>query len=339
MTTYIFWNNKGGTGKTSLAFQVLCEYAAQRPNRRILAIDLCPQANLSELLLGGLVGSGGTNLSGLFLPPTRRSIGGYFQDRLPTPFQMSPGLSLATYTVTPSRINRHIPTSIDLLPGDPIVELQANAIAALSNTQIPGTNTWLAVIDWVRDLLATSHQYDDVFIDANPSFSMYTQIALATADRLLLPATADDSSRRGIHNAFSLVYGVHLTSSIYQNHNFATRMALAGRPLPATHLILKNRLTQYMGPASAYAAVLAGIDSDLQQLIASNGALFTFNNVAGGVAEVRDFQTAGVVAFAMGRPFRTLASGPYSISGNPTQVRADYLKNCLSAIEAVAARL
>ena len=51
---YAFWNNKGGTGKTSLAFQSIALYAEKHPEQRILAIDLCPQANLSELMLGGL---------------------------------------------------------------------------------------------------------------------------------------------------------------------------------------------------------------------------------------------------------------------------------------------
>lgn len=48
------WNNKGGTGKTSLAFQIICEYARQNQAKKVLAVDVCPQANLSELLLGGL---------------------------------------------------------------------------------------------------------------------------------------------------------------------------------------------------------------------------------------------------------------------------------------------
>lgn len=54
MTIYGFWNNKGGTGKTSLCFQAVCFYAHDYPDKRILAMDLCPQANLSEIFLGGL---------------------------------------------------------------------------------------------------------------------------------------------------------------------------------------------------------------------------------------------------------------------------------------------
>lgn len=45
MKTYTFWNNKGGTGKTSLCFQTVLQYAKQHPEQHILVIDLCPQAN------------------------------------------------------------------------------------------------------------------------------------------------------------------------------------------------------------------------------------------------------------------------------------------------------
>jgi cellulose biosynthesis protein BcsQ len=43
----------------------------------------------------------------------------------------------------------------------------------------------MAVIDWLSDFLAPIREdYGVVFIDANPSFSIYTQIALSSTDRL-----------------------------------------------------------------------------------------------------------------------------------------------------------
>ena len=45
-------------------------------------------------------------------------------------------------------------------------------------------------------------------------------------------------------------------------HGSAVQRASVAR-LPKVHLIVKNRLTQYMGPASAYATVLAQIDTVL----------------------------------------------------------------------------
>ena len=99
---------------------------------------------------------------------------------------------------------------------------------------IPGTDAWVSVVDWLNDLLAPiADQYDVAFIDCNPSFSIYTQIALSAVDRLVLPVMADDSSRRAIQNAFSLVYGLKLPSDIYATYAFATRLRSAGQGVAA----------------------------------------------------------------------------------------------------------
>lgn len=336
-----FWNNKGGTGKSSLAFQTISEYALKFPNKAILVIDLCPQANLSELFMGGLLGNGGANLNNLYNESPSRSIGGYFQERLSTPFNV-PNLNAANYITNPSNINSNVPTNIDLIAGDRIVELQANAISALSITQIPGVDTYIKIVDWVNDLINAATQlnnYDDVFIDTNPSFAIYTQIALASTERLLVPVMADDSSRRALRNVFSLVYGLNLPSAIYNQYAFNNKIIQANKQLPQIHLVIKNRLTQYMGPASAYGSVLTSIDMDLGQIIQNNPTHFTFNSIADGLVDVRDFQTTGVVAFAKATPFSRLTVGNHNIFGTNTQIRQDYLQNCIAAIAGIVNKL
>jgi cellulose biosynthesis protein BcsQ len=151
---YGFWNNKGGTGKTSLCFQALTTYAHRHSDRRVLAIDVCPQANLSELLLGGLVGAGSDNLLAVQENSPRTTIGGYFQERLPSPYSM-PSLTSEDFLVNVASYSDQIPPNVDLLCGDAMVELQSNSITTLANTQIPGTNTWLRVIDWLSALYTT----------------------------------------------------------------------------------------------------------------------------------------------------------------------------------------
>ena len=47
---------------------------------------MCPQANLSELLLGGLTNKGSNNLLARQGEIPRATIGGYFQERLPSPY-------------------------------------------------------------------------------------------------------------------------------------------------------------------------------------------------------------------------------------------------------------
>ena len=51
MTAYAFWNNKGGVGKSFLSFVAATEYARTYPDTDVYVIDLCPQANISEILL------------------------------------------------------------------------------------------------------------------------------------------------------------------------------------------------------------------------------------------------------------------------------------------------
>jgi cellulose biosynthesis protein BcsQ len=339
MLTYAIWNNKGGTGKTSLAFQTVCRYAQNHPKSRILVIDMCPQANLSELMLGGLSNDGSKRLLERQGLTPRCSIGGYFDARLPAPFS-PPKIDAASYITNPGKYNQAMPKNIDLVCGDPLLELQAIAMNTLANADLPGVNAWLGVIDWLRDFLKEVNlDYDMVFIDTNPSFSMYTQIALSSVDRVILPVMADDSSRRAIQNAFSLIYGVKLPSEVYSKYTFATKLNTAKRELPKVHLIIKNRLTQYMGSASAYAAVLSGIDSDLNALIKSYGKHFTFANTPDGIVDVRDFGTTGVVAFARGCPFSVMQTGKLQISGHRVQVKPEYRDQALEAIDAIVAKL
>jgi cellulose biosynthesis protein BcsQ len=323
---YAFWNNKGGTGKTSLAFQSIARYAEKHPKERVLAIDICPQANLSELMLGGLNNKGSEKLlerQGLM---PRCSLGGYFQLRLPSPYS-PPQFNANDFITIPSQYNEGIPKNIHLVCGDPLLELQANAINTLANQNIPTMNAWIAVIDWLKNFLDQIRaDFDTVFLDCNPSFSLFTQIALATTDRIVLPVMA-------IQNAFSLIYGLKLPSEIYASYAFATKLKEAKRPLPKVHLIAKNRITQYMGAASAYAAVLNAIQTDIQNLLKTNGDIFTFKNVTTGFVEIRDFQTTGVVAFAKGLPFSKLQAGKQTINGHRVQVKQEYLTNSIDSLE------
>lgn len=257
----------------------------------------------------------------------------------PSPYTVPPFAS-ADFITSPHQFNAAIPENIDLVCGDPLLELQSNAVNTLANNQIPGSNPWIAVIDWLRDFIGPiENEYDVIFFDCNPSFSLYTQIALAASERLVLPVMADDSSRRAIQNAFSLVYGLKLPSDIYLAFAFATKLREAGRELPKVHLIIKNRLTQYMGAASAYAAVLTAIERDVTALLKTNPEIFTFTNIKDGFSEMRDFGTTGVVAFAKGQPMSQVQVGKQTVNGHRVQVKKDYLDNAKTALADTVAHL
>lgn len=333
MKTYTFWNNKGGTGKTSLCFQTSVQYALDHPNENVLVIDLCPQADLSELMLGGMVYNGGINLQQLFANP-RISVGGYIQLRTQHPYSMVPAIIPHTFICKPHNLgNPNIPNNLDLLAGDPIIELEVPSMSNLSSIQIPTVNTFVQVVSWIKDFIhAVQNDYDIVFIDTNPSFAIYTQMAITASDFLLIPLTADNSSIRAIHNVLHLVYGVNNTNP----YSYYSKMIQAGNTPPKIHMIFKNRMTQYMGTSRAYSAVLNSINSVTQWLMQQQWILS--NNFAS--LDIRDFQSTGVVAYAEALTFSQLQAGQHQIGGSvPTPITADYIRLCKNEILKITNKL
>ena len=85
MAVYAIWNNKGGVGKSYLTFQIASEYAKTHPDQKVLVIDLCPQANASSMLLGGII-QGEAQLDEIASNSRRRTIAGYINERIRSPY-------------------------------------------------------------------------------------------------------------------------------------------------------------------------------------------------------------------------------------------------------------
>ena len=73
--------------------------------------------------------------------------------RLPSPYSVPLFNPREYYLTKPHEYNQYIQDNIDLLCGDAMLELQSNAISTLANNQIPGTNTWVAIINWLNDFI------------------------------------------------------------------------------------------------------------------------------------------------------------------------------------------
>ncbi len=245
MTKYALWNNKGGVGKSFLTFSLACEYALDNPDEDVLVLDLCPQANLTEMLLGGKDLSTSA-LDDLYKQKPRRSIGGYFESRLTSPF-VAPA-DVTDFIFRPHSVNAKLPQNIVLVAGDNLLELLSEAMRQASQMALP-YDAWPKVMRWASDLIRSFTEYSQAsdiatFIDCNPSFSIYTQVGLSAADYLLIPFTADDSSRRGVENVLALLYApryTHLRSPLMnqgltRGHQAASHRAFC-MPIPRKPLL------------------------------------------------------------------------------------------------------
>src|SRR5690606_14244366 len=95
----------------------------------VYVVDLCPQANVSETILGGQV-KGAKALDDLSSQNPRRTIAGYLEARLSSPFQR---LSDVTPFVSePHLTNQKVPKNLKLVCGDNLVELLSEAIRQAS---------------------------------------------------------------------------------------------------------------------------------------------------------------------------------------------------------------
>ena len=342
MNRYAIWNNKGGVGKSFLAFAAACEYAISHPDEEILVLDVCPQANLTEMLLGGKDGANAALEKFYGLKP-RRSVGGYFEARLNSPFM--PLTDISRFIVRPNETNQNIPKNIVLLPGDNLLELLSEAIRQASQMSLP-SDAWPKVMRWLADLIHEFAAWSSgsdvaVFIDCNPSFSIYTQIALCASDSVLVPFTADDSSRRGIENVFALLYGI--SSSELQGYaklSFSKRASEEGIELPRLHTFISNRVTMYKGkPSSAFQAKSAPIKAVVDAVSATNKRYFLSDRAKGLFIEMPDYHSVAVVASSEGCPLSILKSGHHTIDGDVVQVNQTAINKYKKAISKLIERL
>jgi cellulose biosynthesis protein BcsQ len=152
---YAVWNNKGGVGKSFLSFILGTEIAHRKPDEHVILVDMCPQANLSEIVLGGN-GSGAAKLQTLLAGKHRKTVGGYFDARISSP-HLTTGTE-ADYLLNAHANNKNLPKNLWLIAGDPSLELQAQVIA--HNCSNWGTDSSSGLME-ERSQLVKGHRYSE----------------------------------------------------------------------------------------------------------------------------------------------------------------------------------
>lgn len=337
MAIYAIWNNKGGVGKSYLTFQLASEYARQHKNKKVLVVDLCPQANSSSMLLGGM-DAGEKHLNDIHGQQPRLTISGYIDDRIRSPYV--PTKSGASYITQVSQYNDKVPNNVYLVVGDEKLELQSSRVS--SATDKGPDDAWRIVHLWITDLISDiKYSWNDedccVFIDCNPSFSIYTELALTAAERLLIPFSADGSSKRAVKAVLSLVYGQIRQAGDTQS-DFYLGSSRYKMSLPEIYMYIGNRLTQMNNSsASAFKTVVNEISDEIYSVWQSSDTPFcvhpfgvtkpnnkkSFKNMF--QFEVNDANTASVVSGALGIPIGTLTAGQRIVAGVTVTVNQSQL--------------
>ena len=353
MTAYAFWNNKGGVGKSFLSFVAATEYARAYPDTDVYVIDLCPQANISEMLLlktDILTNSDDVNdvsddehynvihknydvINKLIGQTPRATVAGYLEARLNSPFRTLEDVS--PYVCRPQNYNRKLPVNLLLVCGDYLLEILSEAIRQTSQLALP-TDAWKKVLSWIKDLTFAlrkrSGNRDTLFIlDCNPSFAIYTQLALAAAENLIVPFTPDDSSRRAIENVVALIH-MNGTSNpridAYAKINFAKRAKDEELDIPKLHTFVSNRVPLYRGKANrTFEAVSKSIKTTLDELYRKHRQIYAYPKdlPSERFIEIPDYHSACVVMTGKGIPLNSLRPGPHDVHGKRVQINSEPL--------------
>jgi cellulose biosynthesis protein BcsQ len=344
LNSYSFWNNKGGVGKSFLCFIAACEYAHKHQDMDIYVIDMCPQANVSETLLGGLKTSP-IPMEKLYSDEPRRTVAGYIEERLSSPFRMISDVE--KFVSSPVEFNTLIPKNLYLICGDNLLELLSEPIRQASQLSLP-LDAWAKTINWLKDLCIaledrSGERAATFIIDCNPSFSIYTQLALASSESVIIPYTADDSSKRGIENVMALLYGVGDSTIVrYAKLSFSEKARLENVSSPKVHTLISNRQTLYDGkPSKAFEALNKTIKNLIDKIHKKNRTIFSYPNAlpSNDVVVIPDYHGASIVAAANGVPLHRLKAGPHYVAGDRVQINLEPLKKYKEALEKIVSRL
>lgn len=316
ISVYAFYNNKGGVGKTTLCSNALTLYAKRNPDTQVLAIDMCPQANISQFLLGGgTIGyENNQKLQSLY---TRRNIVGFMDWLLNggASFRRKP----PTYKVEVHPYNKNISRNVYLIAGDSFLE---SLSLALNYAVINPANTkaWSEYMSAIKKLCEYEYDKDKykkmvVFIDCNPSFSIYTQMALVSSDKLIIPMMADYSSLEGIKSLFMLLYEKYPSAAVQQYANdvvtFNKQVKSFNLNLPKIYEFVFNNFTIKDGVATAFASIKNDLINFCYHQFKEFPSLFATCNQPPNsieeweqyyVSDVKDFHTAGKVSASLGVP-------------------------------------
>ncbi|MCG5514628.1 MULTISPECIES: ParA family protein [unclassified Ectothiorhodospira] len=178
----VIFNQKGGVGKSTITSNLAAISAAY--GLRTLVVDLDPQGNSSQYLLGSA------------FTECEHTVVDFFAGTLGSGFSFK------------SR------KQVDLIPLQTPFEALHIVPANRELENLQGKLESRYKIYKLRDALqGIADRYDAVFIDTPPALNFFTRSALIAADRCLIPFDCDDFSRRALYELLDNV------REIQEDHN------------------------------------------------------------------------------------------------------------------------
>ena len=184
-----FFNNKGGVGKTSLVFHLAWMFSEM--GKRVVAIDLDPQANLTSAFLS-------EDELELLWDPDNTAPGSN------TIYQCVKPLTEVGDILAPQ--TKEINHRLHLVPGDLALAgfedtlSQAWPLAMGAQAGLYRNMRLLSAFWQVAQMAAAQHSADLILADVGPHLGAINRSALIATDHVVIPLAADLFSLQGLRN-------------------------------------------------------------------------------------------------------------------------------------------
>jgi chromosome partitioning protein len=173
-------NQKGGVGKTTTVINLSAQLAKE--NKRVLVIDLDPQANLTAVMTGGEF-------------KFESSITDVFESAKNNPIKNA---------ITPAVSKKGVIENLYICPTD----IRLSRVIEQSLTKVHRERILLKQLDSIKD------DYDIVLLDCPPNLSLTSVNAMMAADLFLIPVDGGSFSLNGLADLLDALEEVKETEDV-----------------------------------------------------------------------------------------------------------------------------
>ncbi|MDR5726737.1 MAG: ParA family protein [Terriglobia bacterium] len=304
-TTYAISNFRGGIGKSTLAFNLAWEVSRAQ---KTLLLDLCPQCNFTQSLLGADAMVKHSTVYDALLPRVMAGTPAVTPDDLlvsvpPSCMPFKSGKSVHV-----------VPGSKDLFLFPSLLYTQLSTAANLGPRSTETTRNILQSVEQLAESLRAHLKANKTLIDTSPFFGGATHLGWVAADALIIPVRVDQHSMEALKLTLSMLKDSQM--------DFLRLNKQADiKKLPKVHAVVMthcgwNRQAKFTPDRSTQAYL-----SQVIEITRGNAELFSSHDPIDAIHLLDDFHSAGRISGTKRIPLAQLSVGEsHTIEGQRLEV-------------------
>lgn len=279
-TTYAITNFRGGIGKSTLAFNLAWEVSR---DRKTLLMDVCPQCNFTQSLLGEDAAMTTTTIYDALLPHVMAGIPEVNMDDLLV------SVPPACQAFKGGAGVHAVPGSKELFLFPSLLYTQLSTASQLGTRSKETSRNILQSVQQLAGALKTQLKASKILIDTSPFFGGATHLAWVAADALIIPVRVDQHSMEALKLTLSMLKNPDM-DFLRLNRQAEIEKVPKIHAIALTHCGW-NRQTKFTPDRSTQAYM-----SQVIEIAEQNADLFSCEDPIDAVHLLDDFHSAGRIS-------------------------------------------